>query len=121
MNKYKSLLINTSNISDNFNFNVTPLTNNKYKSTMTTENNKNIDRPSSDFQGKGLNMCNFEEVESISQKNEEAKIVKNSIKPKNKNRINRNNIGNQNIIINDMNKLINITKSKDNEINININ
>ncbi len=121
MIKYKSLLINTSNISDNFNFNVTPLTNNKYKSTMTTENNKNIDSPSSDFPGKGLNMSNFEEVESISPKNEEAKSVKNSIKPKNKNRINRNNVCNQNIIINDMNKLINITKSKDNEINININ
>ena len=95
MNKYKQILImNDNNNNDyNLNFNVTPLTNNKYKSTMKTENNKNkgsIDSPSSDFPGKGLNMSNLEDVETISQRNEETKNNKyfNS-KPKNKNRINK--------------------------------
>ena len=121
MNKYKKVLININdnNSNDVYNFNVTPLTNNKYKSNMTTENNKNkgsIDSPSSDFPGKGLNMSNLEDVETISQRNEEIKDNKyfNS-KPKNKNRINKNNINNQNKIVNDINKLINITKSKDND------
>ena len=125
MNKYKKILLNTnSNINNNFNINVTPTTNNKYKSSINSENNpnkKSFNSQGSDAPGRGLNMSNFDENETLSPRNEELKINKyfNS-KPKNKNKSNINNNDKKNMIIKDMNKLINsntnITKSNNEKI-----
>ena len=127
MNKYKNILLNTnSNINNNFNINVTPTTNNKYKSATNSENNQNkksFNSQGSDFPGRGLNMSNFDEIETLSPRNEELKINKyfNS-KPKNKNKNNiNNNNDKKNAIIKDINKLINTntnnTKSNNDKIN----
>ena len=125
MNKYKNILLNTnSNINNNFNINVTPTTNNKYKSAMNSENNpnkKSFNSQGSDVPGRGLNMSNFDGIETLSPRNEELKINKyfNS-KPKNKNKNNINNNDKKNMIIKDINKSINsntnITKSNNEKI-----
>ena len=136
MKKYKNIFINPkdNNCSNNIlNANITPSTNsNKYKSIILSDNNKNkesFDSRGWDLPGKGLNMSNFEEVETISLRDEESKKNKNKcINSKNKNKsrdaimndINRiiNNENNNNEVINN-NEEENINKKNDNKINKN--
>ena len=113
MDKYKQILINSNDIPNNENINVTPSTESKYKSPISSENNKNrgsFDSHGSELPGKGLNMSNFnlEENETISPRKEEAFINKyiNS-KPKNRYRN-----------IDDMNKIINNTNKNNYENNM---
>ena len=96
MNKYKESI--NSNEMDNT-LGETPSTNNKYKSTMTTDTNKN--KGSNDSKGKGLNISNLEENDSL-------------LKHKNKNKGRRddlNEIIHQNNIDENNNKIFNTYKT----------
>ena len=122
MEKYKNIFINPKdniNNSDILNCNITPLTNNKYKSVVTSENNKikeSFDSRCSDLPGKGLNMSHFEEVETISLRDIESRKINNnkSFNTKNKN---KNNVDKKNKIMNDINKIINNINNNNNEKN----
>ena len=109
MKKYKNILINENN--GIFNINVTPTTNKKYKSNITTENNKNkksYDSRGSELYRKELNSSNFEEPTTLSLREEENKLKKNQIK---------NNKNKKNKIIDDINEIINNAKMNENNSN----
>ena len=124
INKYKHILIDPNDMINIDNINASPLTNDKYKSTLITENNKNkVSYKShvSGMLGKVLNMnnFNFEDFDTLRPIKKETQINKyiNS-KPKNKNRkrfLDENKFDfekNNNKIINEINNLINITNKK---------
>ena len=96
MNQYKES-INSNEINNTID--ETPSTNNKYKSTMTTENN-NKNKGSNNSLGKGLNLSNLEERESLKQQK-----IKND----------KHNTNNQ--IIDDLNEVINQNHENDNNSN----
>lgn len=121
MKKYKNIFINSQDNTDILNFNITPLTNNKYKSITTSDNNKNkesFDSRQSDFPGKRLNMSNFEEIDSINLRDEESKRLNNRIYFNSKNKdININNNEKKNKLIKDINKVINNKNENENDNN----
>ena len=123
MDKYKHILIDPKDIIIVDNINITPSTNDKYKSTMTSENNKNkvsFESHGSDIPGKISNMSNFnfEDLDTLSPRREETQINRYiNLNPKNKNRkrfLDENNFNNEknNKIIKEINDLINITNEK---------
>ena len=104
MNKYKESI---NSIEVNNTLGETPSTNNKYKSTMTTETNKN----KGDSKEKRLNISNLEEGDSL---------LKHKIKKKNNIKDDLNEIINNNYIDENNNKRFNTYKTietKDNNEN----
>ena len=126
MDKYKNILLNSnSNTYNNtFNINITPSTNNKHKSTTSSENNNNkksFNSQGYDLPGKGLNMSNFDDIETLSKRNEEIKTnkyINSKARNKTKNNSNNykyNNNDKMNNRVNGLNKMINTTKINNNE------